>query len=60
ASADLRGRGWIVRDGGLFRLGASGTGAASGADTHLRLTVHELSDAEMDRLIADLVAVSER
>lgn len=60
AAADLRGRGWIVRDGGLFRLGAGGAGAASGADTHLRLTVHELSDAEMDRLIADLVAVSER
>lgn len=52
AAADLRGRGWIVRDGGLFRLGGTD------ADTHLRLTVHELSDADMDRLVADLVAVS--
>ena len=52
AAADLRGRGWIVRDGGLFRLGGTD------ADTHLRLTVHELSDADMDRLVADLVAVA--
>ena len=59
ATADLRGRGWIVRDGGLFRLGDAGGGAAGAdADTHLRLTVHELSDADMDRLVADLVAVA--
>jgi DNA-binding transcriptional MocR family regulator len=55
AAADLRGRGWIVRDGGLFRLDGA---AGADVDTHLRLTVHELSDADMDRLVADLVEVA--
>ncbi|AGP31444.1 aminotransferase class I/II-fold pyridoxal phosphate-dependent enzyme [Corynebacterium terpenotabidum] len=53
AAERLRERGWIVRDGGVFGLGST-----EDAGTHLRLTVHELSDAEMDRLVADLVAVS--
>lgn len=88
ATAELRRRGWIVRDGGVFRLagagggagGAGGAGGGAGGDggtrggtgsgggggdpavgsTHLRLTVHELSDADMGRLIADLVSVAER
>lgn len=66
AVAELRRRGWVVRDGALFRLLGSGAGpdavtlsGQSEQETHLRLTVHELGDDDMDRLIGDLVAVAE-
>lgn len=62
AEVELRRRGWIVRDGALFSLTAVGAspqgGSASGVETHLRLTVHELSDDDMDQLVSDLIAVS--
>ena len=45
--ARLMQRGWIAREGGAFALDG-------GHDTHLRLTVHALSDADMARLAADL------
>lgn len=63
AAVELRRRGWIVRSGGMFRLNGAGTPGTTGdgaVDTHLRLTVHELSDADMDRLVADLVDVAGR
>ncbi|GAA1846108.1 aminotransferase class I/II-fold pyridoxal phosphate-dependent enzyme [Microbacterium koreense] len=43
-------RGWLVRSGDDFSL--------SGDDSshHVRLTVHDLDDADAERLIADLVA----
>ncbi|MFC5993508.1 hypothetical protein ACFQE5_04670 [Pseudonocardia hispaniensis] len=47
-STGLMRRGWLVRTGDTFRLD-------SGADaTHLRLTVHTLDDAALDRLATDL------
>lgn len=56
AVGELRRRGWIVRDGATFLLG----GAGDTGESHVRLTVHELSDTELDRLVEDLVAVSGR
>lgn len=48
-------RGWLVRSGAEFALEP---GSSPGA-THLRLTVHDLDDADMGRLVDDLsVAVS--
>ena len=44
----LRTRGWLVRTGDEFVLGDPA------AARHLRLTVHDLSDADADRLAADL------
>ncbi|WP_417562580.1 aminotransferase class I/II-fold pyridoxal phosphate-dependent enzyme [Microbacterium sp.] len=49
ASAHLMRRGWLARTGDEFRLG----GAAS---AHLRVTVHDLSDADAERLADDLAA----
>jgi DNA-binding transcriptional MocR family regulator len=43
---DLAHHGWLVRAGGEFALEPGGTTAAE----HLRLTVHDLDDAEMQRL----------
>lgn len=50
----LASRGWLVRPGSEFALDP---GDAQGS-THLRLTVHALDDAEMQRLVDDLVAVA--
>lgn len=44
-------RGWLARTGDEFRL------EPDGPSHHLRLTVHELSDAEDDALVHDLAAV---
>ncbi|AXK46650.1 aminotransferase class I/II-fold pyridoxal phosphate-dependent enzyme [Brachybacterium saurashtrense] len=58
-------RGWLVRTGDEFRLAADGpagpgVGRSGGPGVepshHLRLTVHELTDAQMDALAADLAA----
>ena len=45
-------RGWLVRSGAEFALEPG----SSPGDTHLRLTVHDLDDAEMGRLVDDLSA----
>lgn len=45
-------RGWLARTGDEFRL--DGTAAS----THLRLTVHDLDDAEADLLARDLAAAA--
>ncbi|WOQ70794.1 aminotransferase class I/II-fold pyridoxal phosphate-dependent enzyme [Microbacterium limosum] len=47
-SPHLRRRGWLVRTGDEFVL------ADGAAASHVRLTVHGLSDADADRLAADL------
>lgn len=44
-------RGWLARTGDEFRIDES-----SPASHHLRLTVHDLSDADAARLVDDLVA----
>lgn len=49
-SEQLMRRGWLARPGDEFALG----GAAE--SDHLRLTVHELDDEELQRLAVDLVA----
>ncbi|MFT3876956.1 MAG: aminotransferase class I/II-fold pyridoxal phosphate-dependent enzyme [Propioniciclava sp.] len=53
AGVRLRKRGWLVRTGGEFRLDASG-----GPSHHLRLTVHDLDDADADALAADLAGLA--
>ena len=47
-------RGWLVRSGAEFALEP---GSSSGAD-HLRLTVHDLDDAELERLADDILAAA--
>ena len=47
-------RGWLVRSGDEFALEP---GVSPGAD-HLRLTVHDLDDAELARLADDLLAAA--
>ncbi|MCT1478953.1 aminotransferase class I/II-fold pyridoxal phosphate-dependent enzyme [Microbacterium sp. p3-SID336] len=54
AAALLAARGWLVRAGTEFALEGSGAGA-----THLRLTVHDLDDADLRRLADDVSAVIE-
>lgn len=49
ASAHLMRRGWLARTGEEFRLG----GAPS---AHLRMTVHDLADADAERLADDVAA----
>ena len=46
--------GWLVRTGDEFRLVPDEPGAA--AEDHLMITVHDLDDAELDALAADLAA----
>lgn len=53
-SRRLASRGWLVRPGSEFALDP---GSSQGS-TQLRLTVHTLDDAEMQRLVDDLVAVA--
>ncbi|MBB5832938.1 aminotransferase class I/II-fold pyridoxal phosphate-dependent enzyme [Brachybacterium aquaticum] len=53
-AADLARSGWLVRTGDEFRLVPDEPGAA--AEDHLRITVHDLDDAELDALAADLAA----
>lgn len=45
-------RGWLVRPGREFALSPD----SSPASAHLRLTVHELDDADLERLVDDVVA----
>lgn len=45
-------RGWLARTGDEFRLGGDDP------SHHLRLTVHDLADAEADSLVRDLVSVA--
>ncbi|WP_426621372.1 aminotransferase class I/II-fold pyridoxal phosphate-dependent enzyme [Microbacterium sp. As-52] len=52
-SRRLASRGWLVRPGSEFALDP---GSSQGS-TQLRLTVHTLDDAEMQRLVDDLVGV---
>lgn len=47
----LKQKGWIARDGGAFALDG---GSNNGIDQHVRLTVHELSEDEMQQLALDL------
>ncbi len=47
-AAGMQERGWLVRTGDEFVLGDPA------AARHLRLTVHDLSDADAERLVADL------
>lgn len=47
--ARLEGRGWLVRTGDEFRLDA-----AARPSCHLRLTVHDLDDADAESLAADI------
>ncbi|MFV0372916.1 aminotransferase class I/II-fold pyridoxal phosphate-dependent enzyme [Microbacterium sp.] len=49
-TAHLMRRGWLARAGDEFRL------ADPAADAHLRLTVHDLDDADAARLAADIAA----
>lgn len=49
AAERLMRRGWLVRTGDEFHIDA-----ASPPSDHLRLTVHDLSDADTARLLADL------
>ncbi len=49
-SEQLMRRGWLARAGDEFVLGAASAGA------RLRLTVHDLSDADADRLATDVAA----
>ncbi|MFJ6429264.1 aminotransferase class I/II-fold pyridoxal phosphate-dependent enzyme [Microbacterium maritypicum] len=53
-SRRLASRGWLVRPGSEFALDP---GSSQGS-THLRLTVHTLDDAEMQRLVDDLVGLA--
>ena len=48
-SEQLMRRGWLARPGDEFALGAE-------ASDHLRLTVHDLDDADLQKLAADLGA----
>ncbi|KAB1652308.1 aminotransferase class I/II-fold pyridoxal phosphate-dependent enzyme [Pseudoclavibacter chungangensis] len=48
----LADRGWLVREGGMFTLGDE-------ASTRLRFTVHDLTDAEQETLVEDLIAARE-
>lgn len=50
-SEQLMRRGWLVRDGDEFALAD-----ASDASRRLRLTVHDLADADSDRLAVDIAA----
>lgn len=52
-SERLMRRGWLVRTGDAFRLGEQ-----TEPSRHLRLTVHDLTEAEGDTLIADLAAAT--
>ena len=51
-AAELARRGWRVRTGDEFRLAPGGHGVE--ASRHLRLTVHDLTDAEAQRFATDL------
>ncbi|UNK72547.1 aminotransferase class I/II-fold pyridoxal phosphate-dependent enzyme [Microbacterium sp. H1-D42] len=51
AAERLMRRGWLARTGDEFRLDET-----TPASHHLRLTVHDLSDADAERLIDDLAA----
>lgn len=51
-AAELARRGWRVRTGDEFRLAPGGPGVE--ASRHLRLTVHDLTDAEAQRFATDL------
>ncbi|MCK2125060.1 hypothetical protein, partial [Pseudomonas sp. PNPG3] len=53
AAALLMRLGWLVRTGDDFRLDPD-----AGPSQHLRVTVHDLTDAEAEALAADLVAVA--
>lgn len=53
ASEQLMRRGWLARSGDEFLL------ADTAAANHLRLTVHDLSDADAQRLASDLAAAVE-
>jgi hypothetical protein len=46
-------RGWLARTGDEFVLGEQRT-----PSRHLRLTVHDLTDEETERLLDDLVDAS--
>lgn len=50
-AARLARRGWLVRPGSAFALEGGETGAG-----HLRLTVHDLDDADLRRLADDVAA----
>ncbi len=51
AAARLAARGWRVRTGEQFAL------TGTGEDRHLRLTVHDLDDADLQVLAEDILAV---
>lgn len=53
AAERLMRRGWLVRTGDEFHIDA-----AAPASEHLRLTVHDLSDADRARLLDDLEAAA--
>lgn len=55
AAERLMRRGWLARPGDEFLLDES-----AGPSQHLRLTVHDLTDAESARLIDDLAAAAVR
>ncbi|GAB2523513.1 aminotransferase class I/II-fold pyridoxal phosphate-dependent enzyme [Microbacterium petrolearium] len=52
AAERLRARGWLVRSGDEFALGAAAP------SRHLRVTAHHLDDAAQERLAADIAAAS--
>lgn len=47
--------GWLVRDGAEFSLDAT-----DAAVNHVRVTIHQLTDSQLDRFVADLVAILEK
>lgn len=55
AAESLMRRGWLARPGDEFLLDET-----AGPSRHLRLTVHDLSDAEAARLVDDLTAAAVR
>jgi len=55
AAEQLMRRGWLARPGDEFLLDES-----AGPSRHLRLTVHDLTDAEIARLVDDLAAAAVR
>ncbi|MGO1854641.1 MAG: aminotransferase class I/II-fold pyridoxal phosphate-dependent enzyme [Microbacteriaceae bacterium] len=52
-SEKLMRRGWLVRTGDEFLLGEN-----AAPSEHLRLTVHDLNDADAERLVADIAAAA--
>jgi DNA-binding transcriptional MocR family regulator len=55
AAERLMRRGWLARPGDEFLLDET-----AGPSRHLRLTVHDLTDAEAARLVDDLAAAAVR